>query len=242
MAQQWVSPRALRRASREEPMRRPIAATLLAGSLLATPHLTPGALAAHATAESDALASASAFADALLDRNGSTLDRERFPEAEAALSDARRQDPNNARWPLALGVIRMSERRAADAKPLFERAVALDANSADAQYWLATSLFGTINEASMPRRGIAGQAKDAPRERSDRPGPHPCPHRPRRVLPQRPRHRGRQHAQGASRPRRRQDPRRRGSRAPALGPSPWRTRSGRKANATTPTRSTPHER
>lgn len=144
-------------------MGRPFAAALVAGTLMTLPAMTIAPATAHAAWwMSDATASAEPFADALLARTGSTLPEEQRADALAALTAAAQADPKNARWPLAIGVLRLAQDKAADAKTQIEKAIALDARNADAHYWHATAIFATINEASMLAKGrLAGQGKAA---------------------------------------------------------------------------------
>lgn len=144
-------------------MPRSTAAALLVASFLAAP-MAAAASADARTAEksTDSLAIAEDFARSILDRSGAPLDESRRTDARAALDAARRQDPANARWPLALGVLSIAERAPADARSLLERSIALDATIADAHYWHATAIFSTINDAGMLAKGrLAGQGRSA---------------------------------------------------------------------------------
>lgn len=145
-------------------MGRPFAAALLAGSLITIPTMTLTGSPSHASTwlSSDSAALAEPFAAALLARSGSTLEEDQRDAAHAALSAAAQTDPRNARWPLALGVLKITERKPADAKSLLEKAIGLDANIAEAHYWHATAIFATINDASMLAKGrLAGQGRSA---------------------------------------------------------------------------------
>lgn len=145
-------------------MARPFAAALLAGSLMTIPAMTPAGSTALASSwlTSDSVALAQPFADALLARTGPTLDEDQRDAAGTALSAAAQAEPRNPRWPLALGVLRITENKPAEAKSLIEKSIGLDATIAEAHYWHATSIFSTINDASMLAKGrLAGQGKSA---------------------------------------------------------------------------------
>ncbi len=104
--------------------------------------------------------SASDLAAALIDRSGGFMPDDPSA-AESTLKSEMAKDPNDATWPLALGILKMRQDEAADAKPYLEKAADLAPNDPDALTWFANSLFATINEASFFAKGrMAGQAKD----------------------------------------------------------------------------------
>lgn len=104
--------------------------------------------------------SADELADALIARNRGFVPDDKAI-AESALKAAMASDSRNARWPLALGILKMRDNKAADAKPWLEKATDLDPKNPDALNWHANALFSTINEASFLAKGrMAGQAKD----------------------------------------------------------------------------------
>lgn len=124
--------------------------------------------AAHAQrADESAVASSTTAAMSAHELAHALIDRERGfvpddkPGAEAALKAAMASDSSDARWPLALGILKMRDNKAADAKPFLEKATDLDPKNPDALNWHANALFATINEASLLAKGrMAGQAKD----------------------------------------------------------------------------------
>jgi tetratricopeptide (TPR) repeat protein len=125
--------------------------------------------AAHAQRAADGAATAAAVASsmtaeqiagALIDRSNSFMPEDKAA-AESALKAEIAQDSTNPTWPLALGILKMRENEAADAKPYLKTATELAPNDPDALTWYANSLFSTINEASLFAKGrMAGQAKD----------------------------------------------------------------------------------
>jgi tetratricopeptide (TPR) repeat protein len=113
-----------------------------------------------AVAASTSSMSADELADALIARDRGFVPDDKAG-AESALKAAMTNDSSNARWPLALGILKMRDNKAADAKPYLEKATDLDPKNPDALNWHANALFSTINEASFLAKGrMAGQAKD----------------------------------------------------------------------------------
>lgn len=112
-----------------------------------------------ATATSETM-SAEQLADALLERDRGFLPDD-MPGAERTLRAAMDREPREARWPLALGLLKMRDDKASDAKPLLAKATELAPDNADALNWHANALFATIDEAGLLAKGrMAGQAKD----------------------------------------------------------------------------------
>jgi Tfp pilus assembly protein PilF len=132
----------------------------LAAVLLTAAHAQRAADGAATAAAVASSMSAEQLADALIDRSGNFVPEDKAA-AEATLKTAIASDMNNATWPLALGILKMREGEAADAKPYLEKAAELAPRDPDALNWYANALFSTINEASLFAKGrMAGQAKD----------------------------------------------------------------------------------
>ncbi|MGP1310994.1 MAG: tetratricopeptide repeat protein [Phycisphaerales bacterium] len=140
------------------PIARTIPSAALALSLVVGIAGAPAALA-HASALNEAT-SASDLADALIDRE-QNFTPDDPAAAKSALVRAMDAEPNNATWPLALGILTMRTGDAADAEPYLDKAVDLAPDNPDALNWHANMLFATINDASIFAKGrMAGKARD----------------------------------------------------------------------------------
>lgn len=139
---------------------------LARGVVIAALALTTVAGAAHAqradesaVAASTASMSAAELADALIARDKGFMPDD-VANAESTLRSAMSSDSTQVKWPLALGILKMRDGKAADAKPYLEKATDLAPDNPDALNWHANALFSTINEASFLAKGrMAGQAK-----------------------------------------------------------------------------------
>lgn len=82
--------------------------------------------------------------------------------ARSRLSEAARDEPGDARWAFALGLVEVRDNDWEGSKPHFARAVELDGGNAEHHYWRGNAIFSTIDAVGLfDKAGVAKQGRAA---------------------------------------------------------------------------------